>query len=84
VSELGDPPTRYVFHQVKGRKSSQGPWTFSEFFGVLKKKAKNESRKPPTVKADAIMPLMLLHHKNFGESCAGLYNTTLFVCSHSL
>lgn len=72
VIEIGDPPTRYVFHQVKGRKSSQGPWTFSEFFGVLKKKAKARSKKPPTVKADAIVPLMLLHHKNFSDSCGGL------------
>ena len=72
VVEIGDPPTRYVFHQVKGRKSSQGPWTFSEFFGILKKKAKNKAKKPAKVKADAIVPLMLLHHKNFGENCAGL------------
>ena len=72
VVETGDPPTRYVFHQVKGRKSSQGPWTFSEFFGVLKKKAKARSKKPATVKADAIVPLMLLHHKNFSDSCGGL------------
>jgi hypothetical protein len=31
VVETGDAPTRYKFHQVKGRKSSQGPWTFGEF-----------------------------------------------------
>jgi Cap4 dsDNA endonuclease len=31
VVETGQPPTRYVFHQVKGRKSSQGPWKFSAF-----------------------------------------------------
>jgi hypothetical protein len=72
VTETGDPPTRYVFHQVKGRKSSQGPWTFGEFFGVLKKKAKAQSRKPATVKSGAIVPLMLLHHKNFSDNCAGL------------
>src|SRR5258708_23734310 len=72
VVEIGDPPTRYVFHQVKGRKSSVGPWKFGEFFGVLKKKAKFTSKKPPGVKADAIVPLMLLHHGNFSDNCAGL------------
>src|SRR5882724_10126970 len=72
VIETGDPPTRYVFHQVKGRKSSRGPWTFGEFFGVAKKKARAPSKKPATVKPDAIVPLMLLHHKNFRDSCAGL------------
>src|SRR5258706_4903699 len=29
VIEIGLPATRYFFHQVKGRKSSQGPWKFS-------------------------------------------------------
>ena len=72
VIEIGDPPTRYEFHQVKGRKSSQGPWTFSEFFGVLKKKAKAPSKKPAAVKVGAIVPLMLLHHTNFNDNCAGL------------
>ena len=72
VIEIGESPTRYVFHQVKGRKSSQGPWTFSEFFGVARKKARAPSKKPPTVKADAIVPLMLSHHKNFSDNCAGL------------
>ena len=71
VVEIGDPPTRYVFHQVKGRRSSRGPWTFRELFGVAMKRATAPSRKPATVK-DAIVPLMLLHHENFGESCAGL------------
>jgi transcriptional regulator with XRE-family HTH domain len=72
VIETGDPPTRYVFHQVKARKSSRGPWAFSEFFGVGKKRSRIPSTKPPPVRADAILPLMLLHHKNFGENCAGL------------
>jgi hypothetical protein len=59
---------------VKARSSSQGPWTFGEFFGVLKRKVrpKRESKKAPTVRADAIAPLMLLHHGNFGDNCAGL------------
>src|SRR5450830_1869141 len=65
VVEGGDTPTRYVFHQVKGRKSSQGPWKFSEFFGVAKKTGKTPAKKPPTIHADAIVPLMLLHHKKF-------------------
>lgn len=72
VVEIGDPPTRYLFHQVKARTSSQGPWTFSEFCGVLKKKSKARSKKPANVKADAVVPLMLLHYKNFSHSCAGL------------
>jgi hypothetical protein len=76
VMEVGDPPTRYVFHQVKGRSSSQGPWTFSEFFGVRKKKSKGQSKTPPTAKLDAIVPRMLLHRTNFGENCAGLVFVT--------
>jgi hypothetical protein len=72
VIEIGDPPTRYVFHQVKGRKSSQGPWSFSEFFGVKRKKAQAPSTKPATVRLGAIVPLMLLHHRNFRDNCAGL------------
>jgi len=48
VVEIGSPPARYVFHQVKGRKSSQGPWKFSEFFGVLKKKAAKPTKTAPT------------------------------------
>jgi hypothetical protein len=42
VIETGQPPACYVFHQVKGRKLSQGPWKFTDFFGVKKK----ESAKP--------------------------------------
>lgn len=72
VIETGDPPTCYVFNQVKGRKSSQGPWTFAEFFGVAMKKAKTPSKKPAAVKTNAVVPLMLLHYKNFSDSCAGL------------
>ncbi len=72
VVELGSPPTRYVFYQVKGRKSSQGPWNFKDFFGVSKKTAAKPSKVPAQVTTDAIVPLMLLHHRNFGDSCAGL------------
>ena len=72
VVEIGSPPTRYVFHQVKGRKSSQGPWKFNEFFGVLKKKTAKPTKNPAAVNMTAIVPLMLLHHKNFPDSCAGL------------
>src|ERR1019366_4643796 len=64
--------TGYVFHQVKGRKSSQGPWKFSELFGVSNKKAAKPSKTPASVTMNAILPLMLLHHKNFGDNCAGL------------
>ena len=60
------------FTRLRDANTSQGPWTFSEFFGVLKKKAKARSKKPATVKADAIVPLMLLHHENFSDSCGGL------------
>jgi Cap4-like dsDNA endonuclease family protein len=31
VVETRQPPTRYVFHQVKGRKSSQGPGNSANF-----------------------------------------------------
>ena len=72
VIEAGDPPTRYIFHQVKTRNSSQGPWTFQQFFGVKKKKAATPAKEPPTIGDDAIAPLMLLHHRNFAESCAGV------------
>ncbi len=72
VSEIGGTATGYVFHQVKGRKSSQGPWKFSELFGVANKKAAKPSKKPASVTPTAILPLMLLHHKNFGDNCAGL------------
>lgn len=72
VIETGDPPTRYLFHQVKGRTSSQGPWTFSELFGVSMKKAKAPSKKPATVSEKAVVPRMLLHYANFGDNCAGL------------
>jgi hypothetical protein len=72
VAEIGIPPTRYVFHQVKGRKSSQGPWKFSEFFGVAKKKTAKPSKAAASVTSTAIIPLMLLHYRNFGDGCAGL------------
>jgi hypothetical protein len=72
VIETGDPPTRYVFHQVKGRKSSQGAWTFSEFFGVRLKKTKAIARKPPAVSDGGIVPRMLMHYCNFGDNCAGI------------
>lgn len=72
VAEIGTLPTRYHFHQVKGRKLSQGPWRFKEFFGVLKKKAAKLSKTPAEVTANAIVPLMLLHYKNFADNCAGL------------
>lgn len=72
VVETGDPPTRYVFHQVKGRTSSQGPWTFGDFFGVRLKKAKAVAKKPPAVSDDAIVPRMLAHYDCFGDNCAGI------------
>jgi Cap4, dsDNA endonuclease domain len=72
VVETYDTPTRYRFHQVKGRKSSQGPWRFSEFFGVVRKTTKQHAKKPPVLKLDAIVPRMVLHHKNFNDSCAGV------------
>lgn len=71
VVEFGANPTRYLFHQVKARKSSQGPWTFKDFFG-LAMNARTISKKSPVARMDAIVPLLLLHHKNFGAYCAGL------------
>ena len=72
VVETGLPPTQYVFHQVKGRKSSQGPWSFREFFGVPLREESTQTKKPAAVTKNAIVPLMLLHYGNFGESCAGI------------
>jgi hypothetical protein len=72
VIEVGAPPTRYVFHQVKSRNSSQGPWSFAQFFGVRKKKAQKPAQTAPEVSTDAIAPLMLLHHRNFSDSCQGV------------
>ena len=72
VIEVGDPPTRYVFHQVKSRNSSQPPWSFATFFGVKKKVAAQVAKKAPTVSTDAIAPLMLLHHRNFANDCLGV------------
>ena len=76
VVETGDPPTRYVFHQVKGRKTSQGAWTLSDFFGVRTRKsktaAKKPAKKPAEVSDDAIVPRMLKHYANFGDNCAGI------------
>ena len=72
VVELGDSPTRYEFYQVKGRKSSQGPWNFTEFFGVAQKKAKTPASPPPTVNAKSVLPLMVLHHSKFHDNCAGI------------
>jgi hypothetical protein len=71
VIETGNPLTRYMFHQVKGRTSSQGPWDFREFFGVSLKEGK-PSRKPAAANLKAIVPRMLLHYANFGDNCAGL------------
>ena len=70
VVETGDPPTGYLFHQVKGRRSSQGPWKFSEFFGVRRRT--NPSRQTANADPNAVVPRMLLHYANFGDSCAGI------------
>lgn len=72
VIEGDDPPTRYYFHQVKGRKSSQKPWSFRELFGVAYKNGAKPTTKPPAVFEGAVFPFMLLHHHNFADSCAGL------------
>jgi Cap4, dsDNA endonuclease domain len=71
VLERGDPPTRYVFHQVKGRKSDLGPWSFNDFFGVTRRDARPLPASAK-FKKDAIVPLMLLHYKNFPDSCEGI------------
>lgn len=72
VVEIGDAFTRYEFYQVKGRKSSQGPWGFSEFFGVAQRKTKASSSPPPTVSAKSVLPSMVLHHSKFHDNCAGI------------
>ena len=71
VVERGDPPAQYVFHQVKGRKSSLGPWTFTEFFGLAKREALPLPASA-TFKKDGIVPVMLLHYRNFPQTCQGL------------
>jgi Cap4, dsDNA endonuclease domain len=72
VIERGDPPTRYAFHQVKTRKSSQGPWRFTDFFGVVKREKRPLPNKAGKIGADAIVPAMLLHHRKFLASCEGI------------
>lgn len=72
VIEIGHPSTRYVFHQVKGRKSSQGPWKFNDFFGLALKKTAKLPKCPAPISDGAIVPLMILHHRNFADNCAGL------------
>lgn len=72
VLESGDPPTRYVFHQVKGRESKQGPWSFADFFGLQKRETLPLPTAPPKFAKDAIIPRMLLHHNHFADACAGI------------
>jgi len=72
VAESGDSPTRYTFNQVKARASSQGPWSFADLFGVAMKTGGRPSKNPPKIADGAILPLMLLHEKNFADSCAGI------------
>jgi hypothetical protein len=83
VVELEGAGAVYEFNQVKGRKSSQGPWSFREFFGVsLPKITKKEAtpkpvkaakaQKPAKVTADAIFIRMLQHRHNFKGACAAL------------
>lgn len=69
--ERGDPPTRYIFHQVKGRKSGLGPWAFNDFFG-LTRRVSLPLPASAKYKKDAIVPLMLLHYNNFPDSCEGI------------
>lgn len=87
VVELEEAHTAYQFHQVKGRKSSQGPWSFREFFGVslVVVKARDEAKEPAKlhkdpkpVKAagDAIFVRMIQHRRNFGAACAALIFVT--------
>ena len=71
VVERGDPPTRYVFHQVKGRKTGYGAWKFLDFFGLTKRETPSIPAKV-TFSRKAIVPLMLLHHDNFKAGCEGL------------
>jgi hypothetical protein len=83
VVELESADAVYEFNQVKGRKSSQGPWSFREFFGVsLPKVTKKEATqkpvkaakapKPAKVTQDAIFIRMLQHRHNFKGACAAL------------
>jgi hypothetical protein len=72
VLEVVDPDTSYVFHQVKGRKLSQGPWSFREFFGVPKRDTAKPSKIPAVVATNTVFPRMILHLSSFGKRCGGL------------
>lgn len=76
VTELasinGAATSPYIFTQVKGRTSSQGPWNFRDFFGIPFNSEKADASKAHKVSVKAVFPKMVLHHDNFKENCSGL------------
>jgi hypothetical protein len=84
VVELESSTAAYEFHQVKGRKLSQGPWSFREFFGIPLPASPNPTKapsktslipkvqKPIKVTVDAIFTRMVGHRRNFGGACSAL------------
>lgn len=80
VVELEGTGAVYEFNQVKGRKSSQGPWSFRDFFGVALPRPPKAAKAPKQVKTgkaakvapDAIFIRMLQHRTNFKGACAAL------------
>ena len=84
VVELEGSTAAYEFHQIKGRKLSQGPWSFRDFFGVTLPSAPKPTKVPHkipkapkaqkavTVTAEAIFVRMVQHRRNFGAACSAL------------
>jgi hypothetical protein len=78
VVEAGEQPTTcYLFHQVKSKTLSQGPWSFRDLFGVAAPKAgAKTSRKPLRASDDAIFARLLEHDRTFGSHCGSFMFVT--------
>ncbi len=82
VVESGDEHAiAYVFHQVKSKSLTQGPWSFRDLFGVSPPKLSKgppakAKAKPLSVGSDAILLRLLAHQKTFGASCGSLVFVT--------
>jgi Cap4 dsDNA endonuclease len=81
VVERGDEPAPYyLFHQVKSKSLSQGPWTLRELFGVSALKSSGapnvQKSTPVKVADDAIFLRLLNHEKAFGVRCGSFVFVT--------
>jgi Cap4-like dsDNA endonuclease family protein len=63
----------YVFHQVKTRQKSKGPWPLSEFFGLPRQTQK--SRSLPAA-ADSIFGRLWDHTQKFADECSAFVFVT--------